>query len=215
MGLDAPGTGFGAQTVSSITTPSVGTISFWMIPRGLSGTQRILAIADDFEGRFANGNELNHEWGRAGGGALDAPVVNDTTYHIVGTWDGVTDDGQLYVDGQLDSSTETDYNNTATGTLVFFDRSGTSDPWDGELYDVRIYNRVLSAAEILTLYNSRGGDSIVAGLVNRWMLDEGAAGTTMSGTGVAKDRGSQQNNVSSAAGAPDWIYGVPLIPRRR
>lgn len=216
MGLDSPGTGYGAQTVSSVSSPSVGTICFWMRPTGLSGTQRVLAIADDFEGRFANGNELNHEWGYGGSGAIDVPVSNNTLYHIACVWEGPsTDDGAIYCDGSLHASGETGYNNTASGTLVMFDRAGSNDPWEGELYDIRIYNRVLSAAEILTIYNSRGGDSIVHGMLNRWMMDEGAVGSTLSGTGVSKDRGQNQNNWSSASGAPSYIYDVPVIPRRR
>jgi hypothetical protein len=84
--------------------------------------------------------------------------VNDGQWHhVAGTFDGTQ--YNLYVDGKLDGSTD------ATGTIdtwdgywfcigAHFKKSDASDPryfFDGLIDDVRLYDVVLSAAEILQI----------------------------------------------------------------
>jgi len=61
--------------------------------------------------------------------------------------------------------------------------------------DVRIYNRVLSANEVSTIYACKGVDGIVHGLLHRWLLDEGSEFAVASGTGAVKDSGPGQLNM--------------------
>ncbi|MBT8428493.1 MAG: LamG domain-containing protein [Gammaproteobacteria bacterium] len=185
-----------------------------MRPQNLGGTQRVMAIGDGFEGRF-DSTALYDDFGYAGGTSLNISGFSDEVLrHVAFTWDTVTtEDGQAYLNGALDGTDTSGYNDTETGVIGMFSRN--SNEFIGELYDIRIYDRILSAAEILTIYNSRGADSIVYGLLHRWTLDEGADGSTLSGTGVAKDRAQNQNNFSSASGAPDYIYDGNVVSRRR
>lgn len=71
--------------------------------------------------------------------------------HIVGTWDGTTI--SIYVNGVLGGTTDTytgslsDHNNIEIGRLM-----GNSYNINGQVDDLRIYNRGLSHNEVLSLY---------------------------------------------------------------
>lgn len=60
--------------------------------------------------------------------------------------------------------------------------------------DCRLYDRALSANELLTMFNERGVDGIVDGLLHRWLLNEWVPGATASGAGTTKDSGPGQVN---------------------
>ncbi|MBR9677354.1 PGF-pre-PGF domain-containing protein [Candidatus Woesearchaeota archaeon] len=108
---------------------------------------RIQIYTDDPGGNLDLGLGDNH--------ALDTGIYNldlDTWYHIALTWDGTN--YEVYVDGNLETS------GTYTGLTSinsFADvanngNTGTRDEaWNGLIDDFRIYNRVLSQAEIQTL----------------------------------------------------------------
>ena len=74
--------------------------------------------------------------------------------HIIATYDGVTI--KLYKDGNLLSSAVKDNTlSTSTTQFVIGARDDSyMDYFNGLIDDVRIYNRALSAAEILSLYNA-------------------------------------------------------------
>lgn len=75
----------------------------------------------------------------------------DTWYHFAGTFDNTTDEIFLYLNGTevlSTSTTDTPTTNTQSGWI------GTDQEnkdWDGEIDDVRIYNRALTASEIQSL----------------------------------------------------------------
>ncbi len=66
-------------------------------------------------------------------------------------------------------------------------RPDGSQPFDGLIDDVRLYNRALAAAEMMAIAKGRGRDGIVGGLVFRSLMNEKSPGTTMSGAGSIKD----------------------------
>jgi hypothetical protein len=80
-------------------------------------------------------------------------VLGDTNiwHHYVGTYDAVTGDRKLYVDGQLDASaiTNTVYNLSADSLCI--GSRGFGNFFNGLIYDARVYNYALSASEILTI----------------------------------------------------------------
>lgn len=219
MGLYANRSGPGAETINNYTVPNCGSISFWIRAHDLnSGQQRFLAAHDDFEGFLYGTNDLVSNF-REGGtaGTYFNTMVEEELYHVVCMWDtaGVGTETWIYIDGALEDTDDSAKDGTISDKIEMFDRSGTNDPADIDLHDVRIYNRLLSAAEIQTIYAARGGDDIVYGMTHRWPMFEGASGTTISGTGVVKDLGSTKNNFSSTTGAPEYVYDAALIPRRR
>ena len=103
-------------------------------------------------------------------------ITYNSWHHIVATYNSnSSSDPVLYVDGVSVTVTETE---TPTGTkdtvntlVVIGNTKSPSEnynrPVDGEVKDVRIYNRILSAAEVTTLYNSGTADAslVTDGLV--------------------------------------------------
>ena len=73
----------------------------------------------------------------------------NTWYHVVGTYDGT--DIKCYVNGVLEGTTNHPGTISTSSNLLFGNFS--SSFWPGTLDDVRIYNRVLTQAEITALYN--------------------------------------------------------------
>ena len=86
-------------------------------------------------------------------------LTTDRWYHVVGVYDSSAQTLSTYINGALS-------NGTLTGTVPASQFSDNSQPvwiggrndfatqyFDGTIDDVRIYNRALSAAEVLQLYN--------------------------------------------------------------
>ncbi len=99
-------------------------------------------------------------------------------HHAVGTWDG--DILRLYVDGVLDASS--DVSNTLTFPALNFQIGrwvgGSSQYFNGQIDDPRVYNRALSATEVADLYRQNqteiGGSqekSVSNGLVGYWSFN--------------------------------------------
>jgi hypothetical protein len=78
-------------------------------------------------------------------------LVNGTWYHIAGTYDGAT--LRVFVNGREDGTfSETRDIYTATSPVHIGAHATAGEPAKGLVSDARIYNRTLSAAEILALY---------------------------------------------------------------
>ena len=88
----------------------------------------------------------------AGGGQgadLTVPNFWDTNWHfIVLTYDGTT--AKLYADGVLKTSAAKSWNLVPNACNIGRMTDGTQY-WNGQIDDVRIYNRALSATEIANL----------------------------------------------------------------
>lgn len=93
--------------------------------------------------------------------------------------------------------------------LIIFNNFGI---WDGIIEDLRMYNRALSDAEIMTMYNQRGHDGIVNGLVYKAPMDELSPGTAVGATSVL-DVSSTRDNSDAINGAP--TYRASRLSMRR
>ena len=133
---------------------------------------------------------------------LDVHIVSTPSvgvwHHIVGVNENNTT-RKIYIDGVLQSGTD-DLNNTGTRALTNILEIGSgasaSESFDGQIDDVRIYNRALSASEIKALYegsrasvvNKTKTDRLTNGLVGHWTFD----GKDIYGT-TALDKTSNNN----------------------
>ena len=66
----------------------------------------------------------------------------------------------------------------------------------GEMGDVRLYNRALSADEWKIIYEARGSDNIVNGLVMRLLMNEKVEGSTPSGNYSVIDISNEGNHAT-------------------
>ncbi|PHQ45408.1 hypothetical protein DJ68_13040 [Halorubrum sp. C3] len=75
-------------------------------------------------------------------------------HHVVGVYDG-NDEQVLYVDGGAENSTIAD-GGTASTTANFQmgDREDGDYAYQGDLDDVRFYDKALSSTEVSNLYNT-------------------------------------------------------------
>lgn len=77
--------------------------------------------------------------------------------------------------------------------------------------DVRTYTRLLSVNEIKTIYTARGADRIRDGLLNRWILNNGATGATI-GASAVRDYGPAASSPGSGVNNPVWVGGLETRP---
>lgn len=151
----------------------------------------------------------------AGGDVLESSgALNDSQwYHTVLVYDG--SDKFLYLDGVLDN-TEAQTGSLVTGGgeqvyIAAVEAGGVPRrEFDGFIDDVRIYDRALTPAEVLTIYTLLGRDRIFNGLIHRWRMVEGSPGVAASGVGTTKDSGSGQFN-GEPINSPTWEEGILRI----
>lgn len=151
-------------------------------------------------------------------------AITDTAWHHVavvgaGTGNAIT----FYVDGVALSTTYiTSFVSFSTGdsSAVMFagalNNSGTAIlPFNGAMQDLRIYNRTLSAAEILSDFNAKAVLPLsFTGLVGWWPMDNGATGTSADGDTVFDHAGGNHGTGNDGAtnGTLLWSEGSLSYP---
>lgn len=109
----------------------------------------------------------------------DPDLVINTPLHIVVTLSPPTESaqGNLYMNGVL-IDTETVTTLTAdTGVHIGENNAVAGTHFTGEAADFRVYDRVLSADEVATMYACQGMDGITRDLALRWVFNEKPPGT--------------------------------------
>lgn len=130
------------------------TLTAWIKPVNFTGVQRIIdKINGSATGNFLldmNGGILRFYV--ASGSLQQAPGVSaNTWFHVAATYDGTTT--CLYVNGVLKTSSTTVSGNLVTNTSplkIGLNQAG-SNPFNGDIDDVKIYGRALSASEVADL----------------------------------------------------------------
>ena len=200
------------------------TLSCWVKPASFSAEQKIIAKWSDDGGAFSyllavdavGDDKIRFVVNTGSNGIADGTTsMTVGTWHLMtGTYDGTT--VRVYLDGVEDGTTAKTGNISSTTAPVRIGvGSGAFDeqPADASVEDVRIYDRVLSPDEILTIFNSRGRDGIALGLQARYLLNEGAPGVVASGAGVIKDSGPNGLD-GTPTNSPTWASGQLNFRRR-
>lgn len=129
------------------------TIMLWFRRTGGSGWQNIYCPPDNLNIRCAN---MNVNYGYYGN-EVSVGISNNVWYHHAFS---VSENNiKWYINGELKTNNTTW---TPSALLTHFRLAtasgsasdGTSDPWYGQIADVRIYNRVLDSAEIQQIYEA-------------------------------------------------------------
>lgn len=127
------------------------------------------------------------------GGLASLDIDLTHWHHYVGTYDGATI--RLYVDGVLVASeAKTGMIGVDTGSMFFGLDDGLARFFAGSMDEVRIYNRALSAAEVVEHYQNVFTNE--AGLAGHWAFSEGT------GTSAADSSGS--GNTGALINGPTW-----------
>jgi len=191
------------------------TISAWIYARSYGGSSlgRIIDRSNTSDGpcfQFVLGKLYFQVDGatdliRSGG----TTIPLNQWVHVSATWDGSTtaSNVKLYVNGREDSYVDTisavSLNDNSTAPFRIGNRTGSSG-FDGTMDEVRIYNRVLTSAEILSLYkNSQqyfvNGALSNTGLVGYWSLNDGNGS-------IATDFSGKRNH-GALTSSPTWVDG--------
>lgn len=166
-------------------------ISFWIYRTADQAVQhRICGTGNTFEIRIDVDNLLKNDMYQGTGFLASTRQINaGTLYHCVCTIASGTNTAQIFINGELDNSGTDNDGSAPTAALEIASRPGVSEFLDGYLEDFRIYDRVLSLAEVQTMYACKGIDNITYGLIHRYLLNELPQDTrTVSATAV-KDYG--------------------------
>lgn len=150
---------YGADTLHNYIGKNV-TISIWFNFPSIIATSpyyRYLFKSGSVFIHFNNGTAGNEKllcFRQTGSNSNQTCSTSDLTagqwYNVVGEWDGTN--CSLYLNGVLNSTTLCQTAPSTTGTTYL---SGTdSASWVGLVDEFRLYNRTLSTAEILQIYNS-------------------------------------------------------------
>ena len=105
------------------------------------------------------------------GGAIYTPDTIFNTnqwYHLATSYDSVTEEVHIYVDGALELSEPAIASlNENTADITIGNSNWENKPWEGLLDDVRLYNRALTQEEIDELANIPSANPVA-----HWKLDE-------------------------------------------
>ena len=120
-------------------------------------------------------------------------------YHAAVSYNG--SDYKIYIDGVETSSITNTFSGFGTGPVNLGAHiAGGGDSYHGALDDTRIYDRALTDAEILAIYNA--GDPPAQpndGLIGHWKLDETAGTTAADSSG----NGNDATMINGLSGATD------------
>lgn len=206
--------------INILESQSVLTVSMWF--KGTAAAQQDLGFqsAGNITVRLrtpSSGLTMRFTIANAGPAAnVDSiATINDGNWHhVVGVYNGATPI-DIYIDGVLDNTSagNAPASTGTTGNDVSVGAVNTARFFTGDIDDVRVYDRALSAAEVATIFAARGTDGIVSGLIGRLLLNEGAPGTVASGAGLNKDISNNGNN-GTPTNSPTFTDGILRFRRR-
>ncbi len=193
----------------------------WRTPIG--DWQTVVAKGDDAWRLARGGSTQTMDFGFTAGGdrgwqaartASDVPLGE--WHHVTATYD-TTDGAKIYLDGVLEG-TNTDTDGITVGSYPVFigdNSQQTGRLWDGLIDDVRIYDRVLSAAEISELSgNILANGGFEDGVVEPWSTYGDATAEVvqeLAGAAVPEapiEGSSALHVVVGSAGANFWDSGL-------
>jgi hypothetical protein len=186
------------------TTLTIGktfTWSAWFKAASFGSFQNIMDVGNpNYMLVLTSSNSLGF-WSADGmsGGALGTSALSaDTWYHVtfVREGDSITNGYKAYFNGAYTGAANTGTWSSTDYFVIGGRTDGQGQYFPGVIDDVRVYNRALSAQEVLNLYNSSGEalgilnrvhrDVLTSGLAGYWSFD----GSQMSGNTALDSSGS-------------------------
>ena len=160
------------EAAIDFTATSSFTLTTWVQPGNMPGKySQIMSKSRGISPWYELGINSNNNWVFEGTASnVEGSPVAPGWHHLAAVQNGTAGTRSLYVDGVL-AGTGTAQAANGTGELVFAEADSVSEAFSGFIDDVRIYNTMLSNAQIATLAQTTWTDS-----------DIGAVGTAGSAT---------------------------------
>jgi hypothetical protein len=137
---------------------SAGTLSAWAKTRDHTSTGTIVSYGSSVsnQARFLGVGQSNFYFSGYGTSISASGLSYDTWFNLVGVYDG-TNAASMYVNGALVSGPTARSWTTVPSNAGIGKNVNNSEYWKGDVAQVQIYNRALSAEEIKQNYNAFKG----------------------------------------------------------
>jgi hypothetical protein len=138
------------------------------------------------------------------------PISAGSWQHVVGTVDYGANLCRVFIDGALNAQgaqaggnfgAASTSNTDSLDAAIASREDGTTQFYDGDIADCRLYDRMLGPGEVSTIFAGRGFDFIMDGLVDRYYLfgPEGQAISVVPNLGSSNVPGNSSNNPTFVA----------------
>jgi uncharacterized delta-60 repeat protein len=168
---------------------SAGTLSAWAKTRDRTSTGTIVSYGNAATNgaRFLGVGQSNFYFSGYGTSISASGISTDTWFNMVGVYDGTN--ASMYINGALVAGPTSRSWTTVASNAGIGKNVSNNEYWKGDVAQVQIYNRALSAAEIQQNYNAFKGRyanyvPILSG--SYWIATLGGTGSDI-GTGIAVD----------------------------
>jgi len=181
-----------------LKTSQVGSNTLWTAP-GISGVEQSGGSDDIFWGWIDGSGHIGVSVGNDSSSRSNAVINDNTFHHVVLTRDAITGAYKIYIDGNLDKS-------GVTGTGIIgtpFDsigrrERGSNGYFQGQLDEVKIYDRVLNDAQVSELFTETRSCGAYQPLAH-YAFEQSA----WSGTGVTIEDYSGSGNAGISVGSTE------------
>lgn len=202
-------------SAGTFSIPAVVSVSYWVFLTSLAARHRPFGTNTDWEGRIETSGLIVSDLYTSGQSpsaltSVTALALN-TWYHIVQSNAAGNSTHSIYINGVLDA-TNSPTGGSGTNAVLQVGAREATDHLDGSMDDFRIYNRILPAEEVETIYALRGRDGIKDGLVIWLPMNEGAPGSTPAVGAVVERTGNGAGNFSPNASP---VYAESRLTFRR
>ena len=201
-----------SANINAGSSGQVVSVEFWLKSDNLSGIRAVVGVDNEWLVSVENGKIWFRTWGSNNGGTVQSISVG-IWYHVVAIWTPGTG-FQIYVNGTPWASaipTSTDYSYDTGRDLTVGEVLDNGSLWNsrfiGDLDEVAIYNRALTASEITA---HAAGNYDPAGSNDSSVASPGVWGTmdwteeVLAGTSLAVWVHSCATNDCSDRGPSDW-----------
>ena len=156
---------------------SPGTLSAWAKTNDRYSTRTIISYgnATTNGARFLGIGASNFYFSGYGSSISASGVSTDTWFNLVGVYDGTN--ASMYVNGALVAGPTARSWNTVANNAGIGKNVSNSEYWSGDVAQVQIYNKALSAAEIQQNYNALKGRYVnyIPTIIPYWIATLGGA----------------------------------------
>lgn len=184
-----------------------GTLSAWIKTSNAGAGYRGIFAKQSAFGMFLKDNVfIMYDWSGAGDRSTGISLNDNAWHHVVCSFQsGVSNGTKCYVDGSNVMTTTITVSSQSIALQIGWANS-VGQYFAGSIDDVRIYNRALSASEVLALYKTTGNITKQAsenGLVGYWKFDEGATNKADDSSGNG-NRGTLTSMADPATAVSGW-----------
>jgi hypothetical protein len=189
-----------------------GTAEAWIKTTYAGANIRAIVLKSRVFGLHLTNNYLTFFNSFNGAPVTVGPALNDNKWHHVAVTyqNGVTNGTQLYLDGQpIGSPFTSNPGNLGYDNQIGYCAGLGNSTFTGQIDDVKIYNRVLTPAELLESYYCNPVDQ--TGLIASYNFNQGIAGSVnTSVTTLLSQTGSHNGtlvNMALSGATSNWVSG--------